>query len=350
MKAILYINGVIGTIDNVRGIELSDVVSQIKQQGSFDELEVIIGYSEGGVVQVGFDIYNYLKSLNKPITTVIESYCASISSVIFLAGDKRIIKQNAKLMIHNPWGQPTGDAELLESYSAELRKIEKQITDIYNDKTSIGKETLSALMRNETEMTANEAVDLGFAHEVGEQIKAVAYFKFNKNDMSKKNLKEQLAGLLAKLNGNALGLTLQDSKGVELVFETEDEKPKVGDKATADGRKAEGSFIMPNGSTFIFEDGELKEIKEKVTNDLENDLENKIAEMVKNEVANAIKETQENVELVAKTIEQLSSNYAFLAKSVKSNFKTSNGQEQTDLTGVKDDVYAKYIKKEKEGK
>lgn len=349
MKAIIHLNGLIGTWKGEKGVELADVVTQAQAYKGFDEVEVRIGHSIGGVVQTGWDIYAYLKSLKKPITTIVDTYCASITSIIFSAGDKRLMRPGAKLMIHNPWGQPEGNAEELEQYAAELRIIEKDFANVYNEITSIGKEALSALMRNETEMTADEAVRLGFATEVAEEMKIVAHLKIGNMSKNKKSLKEQLAAIMAKLKGEEpVGLTLQDGTGKEIVFETENESPTVGDKATVDDSPADGEFTMPDGKTFVFIAGELTEIKEPKSN--EDEVAANIRKIVKEELAAMQAGLNEGLGLVVEATEQLTEKYAVLAKSVKSNFKVDPKDDKKKL-GAKtgqDDVYDQYKPKKKE--
>lgn len=352
MKAIVYINGLIGSWEDEKGLELTDVVAQIQAQNQFDEVEVRIGNSIGGVVQTGLDIYNYILSLGKPVTTVIENYCASITSIIFLAGEKRLMKPGAKLMIHNPWGMPSGDADLLQAYSYELRKIEKYLSNIYHQKTNIGKEALTALMRNVTEMTSDEAVNLGFATGTADEMKIAAYFKLN-TIMDKKTLKEQLKDVLSKLSGGGqpVNLTIQDGTGTEIVFDTEGNTPQVGDKATIDNAPAEGEFTMPDGKVFVFDAGELTEIKELASPD---DEMAKIREIVKDEVSNAMKnalaETNENLALVAEATGSLTDKYAVLAKSVKSTFKPEKKKDNSKMYNqdTKDDVYSRFRPQKKE--
>ena len=101
MTGNIYISGQIGSFDGTPGIELIDVVSQVKKQPKATAFNVHIN-SEGGLVDVGFDIYHYLKSLGKPITTIGSGIVASIATVIFMAGSKRLIRENTPFMIHLP--------------------------------------------------------------------------------------------------------------------------------------------------------------------------------------------------------------------------------------------------------
>jgi ATP-dependent protease ClpP protease subunit len=359
-KAVVTIDGLIGDWEDQKGVKLLDVISQVKQQGTFDALEVRIRSSIGGVVQDGLDIYKYLRNVGVPVTTVVENYCASIASIIFLAGDTRLMRDGSQLMIHNPWARPEGDADTLEGFAAELRTVEKNLIGIYAERTGIGKEVVSLMLRDETEMSAQEAVAIGFATGIEQGavepqaagLKIVAYLKHNSMTNKKKSLKDQLKTVLAKLAGEAVALKLQDATGKEVEFDTEAEAPAVGDKATIDGAPAEGEIVMPDGRTFVFAAGELTEIKDAPADPvLPEDLAAAVAKAVKAEMALALKEMKEENELATQAIVNLSTKYEALARGVKSTYKVepTQGRNNAGGKGV-DPVYAKYQLKQKEGK
>jgi ATP-dependent protease ClpP protease subunit len=104
----IFISGLIGEDTN-----LLDVIKQVKAQSSATEFVVKID-STGGYVDTGMDIYNYLRNLKKPITTI-TSKAYSIASVIFMAGDVRIIPEGTidAVMIHLPWMEVIGDADTI---------------------------------------------------------------------------------------------------------------------------------------------------------------------------------------------------------------------------------------------
>lgn len=76
MTGNIYISGQIGTFDGVPGVELIDVIGQVKKQPQASAFNVHIN-SEGGLVDVGFYIYHYLKTLGKHITTIGSGIVAS---------------------------------------------------------------------------------------------------------------------------------------------------------------------------------------------------------------------------------------------------------------------------------
>ena len=87
-SANIYIQGVIG-----ENTTLIDVIRQTESQKEADVYNVYIT-SPGGLIEEGFDIYNYLVNLGKPVTTYARGNCDSIATVIFQAGAKRYIDEN----------------------------------------------------------------------------------------------------------------------------------------------------------------------------------------------------------------------------------------------------------------
>ena len=140
----IYITGEIGV-----NIELKDVIKQVQDQKEALEYNVYIN-SIGGYVDTGFDIYNYLTNLNKPITTIGTGFVASIATVIFLAGNKRKLTAGTQFMIHNPSGGVEGTAEQIENYNKSLKDAENNLIKFYSEKTGLEKDALIPLLRNET--------------------------------------------------------------------------------------------------------------------------------------------------------------------------------------------------------
>ena len=65
-----------------------------------DTINVYIN-SYGGEVAEGLAIYNSLKRHKAKVKTYCDGFACSIASVIFMAGDERIMSTASLLMIHN---------------------------------------------------------------------------------------------------------------------------------------------------------------------------------------------------------------------------------------------------------
>ena len=170
----IRITGTIGTYADetgktIKGVELVDVISQIEAAKGENEIDIIIN-SPGGLVDVGYSIYDYLTSLKKQgktITTVINGMCASIATIIALAGDKRKIVKGSKFLIHNPYvNNVTGDSDQMREYAESLDKVESGLAKFYSKITGIGESAINLLMKEDQEITAEKALELKFVTEI----------------------------------------------------------------------------------------------------------------------------------------------------------------------------------------
>lgn len=134
----------------------------------------------GGSVFEGNAIYNALKRHKAKITTYIDGLAASMGSIIALAGERVVIAENAMYMIHNPWTSAYGDARELRKTADTLDKLRESMLNIYQDKTGLDEATLTAMLDEETWLTASECVQKGFADETVEGVKAAASFEKDK--------------------------------------------------------------------------------------------------------------------------------------------------------------------------
>ena len=87
-----------------------------------DEIDVHIN-SNGGAVSEGLAIYNVLKNNKAKVTTYCDGFACSAASVIFMAGDERVMNSASLLMIHNAWTYGEGDAAELRKQADDLETI-----------------------------------------------------------------------------------------------------------------------------------------------------------------------------------------------------------------------------------
>lgn len=238
-------------------VSLKSVTQQIHNQQEADELVVHI-HSPGGDVNEGFAIYDALIATGKKIKTIGEGLVGSIATVPFLAGGEREMTPNAEFFIHNPWGFTGGDAEDVQKYADQLKKAQDKLAAFYAEKTGQAASSLALKMNNDTTLSANEAVDMGFATAISKPLKAVAKItlKHTKYDMSKQvneNLKKQntLIGRLLKKFGlsesdlNNKVFELEDGTLIEVDGEGDLEEGQV---VTTEGKPlAEGEYTLTDG-------------------------------------------------------------------------------------------------------
>ena len=130
--------------------------------------EVIIWLnSPGGDCIAASRIYSmlieYQEREKSDIIIKIDGLAASAASVIAMAGTKILMFPTAMMMIHNPLTFAVGDAGEMKKAAEVLDEFKESIINAYEKKTGKERAFISELMDAETWMSANKAVELGFA-------------------------------------------------------------------------------------------------------------------------------------------------------------------------------------------
>ncbi len=124
--------------------------------------------SPGGDVSAGVAIYNMLNEHEGDVTVKVDGIAASIASLIAMSGDKIIMLPGSMMMVHLPWVFAAGNADDLEGAVEMLKKTGESMIPIYAARTGLSEERVNELLKAETWMTAQDAVELGFADEAVE--------------------------------------------------------------------------------------------------------------------------------------------------------------------------------------
>ncbi|MDQ0124274.1 ATP-dependent protease ClpP protease subunit [Pseudomonas lini] len=131
--------------------------------------------SVGGDLFDGLAMHNALARLGERCTGRIDALAASAASVAVCGAHRVVIAANAMMMIHNPWTYMAGDAEDFRKVADVLDQTTEAIIASYKAKApNIDEVELRRLVAAETWLTANEAVALGLADEVGDGVKVKA--------------------------------------------------------------------------------------------------------------------------------------------------------------------------------
>ena len=195
----LYIYGDITSLkwfeDDVTSYDFAKELAQIDT-----DLKVRIN-SYGGEVSQGLAIYNLLKSFDKKVTTVCDVFACSSASVIFMAGDERIMNKASLLLIHNAWTQAVGDSNELRKQAEDLEKVTKPSIDIYVSSTGLDESKIREMMDEETWLTSDEALEMGFATKIieDEPKQSINEMYLNHQVMENKKLAKQLKELNEKI-------------------------------------------------------------------------------------------------------------------------------------------------------
>lgn len=153
--------------------------------------------SPGGSVIDGISIFNALQRHPAKVITHIDSLAASMGSVVAMAGNEIRMANNALLMIHEPWTVAMGNADELRKNADTLEKMSGNILQAYS-RSQYTPEEVADLMKSETWMTAQDALDAGFVDYIDDGMKAVASIVDAANSAE---LQVPTEKLIASING-----------------------------------------------------------------------------------------------------------------------------------------------------
>lgn len=146
--------------DAMSAPKLSKMLDEL---GDVSQINVHIN-SYGGEVAEGLAIYSALRRHKARVRTTCDGFACSIASVIFMAGDERLMSDASLLMIHNAWTSAIGvNAADLRKLADDMDTITSASKSAYMARVSITEDELTELMDAETWISPADAVDMGFA-------------------------------------------------------------------------------------------------------------------------------------------------------------------------------------------
>lgn len=124
--------------------------------------------SGGGSVYQGFEMYSAIRGRNGKTAAEVQGIAASAMSVVIAGCDRVAMSPVAQVMIHRASTSAYGNSAAMRQAKQMLDTIDESILNAYVEKAA-GKTTREAfqrMMRNETFMTAQQAIDCGLADEI----------------------------------------------------------------------------------------------------------------------------------------------------------------------------------------
>ena len=138
--------------------------------------------SGGGVASEGQAIYTMLVDHPGKVTVIVDGVAASAASLIAMAGDEIVMRLGAWMLIHDPatpWTMGRGtEADHIKEAEC-LGVISNAYADIYATRSGMSRDEARRVMRDETVMDGQMAVDMGFATDVDADAQASAAARFD---------------------------------------------------------------------------------------------------------------------------------------------------------------------------
>ncbi len=150
-----------GQVDDNSAKHVIDRLMYLDLQNN-QEIQLIIN-SPGGYVTSGFAIYDTIKSLKSPVSTVCSGLAASMGSILLSAGAKgrRFMQSHAQVMIHQPSGGARGQASNIEIQAREIIKTRELSARILADNCGQDFEKVMKDFDRDYWMNADESLAYG---------------------------------------------------------------------------------------------------------------------------------------------------------------------------------------------
>ena len=151
-------------------IILGEFLEDLKRVESSRKIHIRI-HSAGGDAYDAITIHNRLKELvgkGKKIEVTVDGVAMSGGSLIMCAANKVKVFPGSLIMIHCCWGFMFGGygAQELQKTVEHFDAVDRSQAAVYHAKTGLSQDALMEMMRQETYMTGQEAIDKGFADEL----------------------------------------------------------------------------------------------------------------------------------------------------------------------------------------
>jgi len=129
---------------------------------SNDEIKLYIN-SPGGYVTSGFSMYDTIKQIKSPVSTICTGLAASMGSILLSAGAKgrRFIQPHARVMIHQPSGGARGAASDIEITAQEIIKTKELSAEILAENCGQKYDKVMKDFNRDHWMGADESVKYG---------------------------------------------------------------------------------------------------------------------------------------------------------------------------------------------
>ena len=124
--------------------------------------------SPGGSITAGMAIYDTMQYIRPSVSTICVGLAASMGAFLLAAGEKgkRYALPNAEIMIHQPLGGASGQAEDVKIRAEWLLKTREKVDRILSENTGKPVKTISKDTDRDNFMSAEEAVEYGIIDKV----------------------------------------------------------------------------------------------------------------------------------------------------------------------------------------
>ena len=124
--------------------------------------------SPGGIITSGMGIYDTMNYIKPDVATICMGQAASMAAVLLSCGTKgkRMILENARVMIHQPLGGVSGQATDIEIHTKEILYLKDKLNKILSSNTGQNIKTIEKDTNRDNFMSSKTALEYGLVDEI----------------------------------------------------------------------------------------------------------------------------------------------------------------------------------------
>lgn len=164
---------------NDDALSASDFDRALRDLGEVSEITLRVN-SPGGDAFDGSAIYNMLANHPATITARVDGIAASAASLVVMAANEIVMPQNTFMLIHEPSGFAFGMADDMRALASDLDRITASFAETYAARSEQPIDDVKKLLKEDRLLSAEEAVELGYADRVIENVKVTARFSMDR--------------------------------------------------------------------------------------------------------------------------------------------------------------------------
>ncbi|MBN9074773.1 MAG: ATP-dependent Clp protease proteolytic subunit [Rhizobiales bacterium 65-79] len=163
-ERIIFVNGPIE--DGMAALVCAQLLS-LESDNPNKEVALYIN-SPGGMVTSGFAIYDTMRYIRCPVSTVCIGTARSMASFLLMAGTpgRRIALPNSSVVVHQPLGGFQGQASDIERHAEDIVKTKRRMIALYAEHCGRTTEEVERTLDRDYFMTADEAKAWGIVDHV----------------------------------------------------------------------------------------------------------------------------------------------------------------------------------------
>ena len=146
--------------------QLNQAINALNEPGKcYPEIWIHIN-SYGGDVYDALAAVDTIQASPTPIVTIIEGIAASAATLISISGDRRLIRPNAAMLIHQMRCGFYGKNQDAKDEMNNINKMEAKLTALYLNNTKLTKSKLKRIICRENEYDAEDCKKMGLVDEI----------------------------------------------------------------------------------------------------------------------------------------------------------------------------------------